>query len=320
MRRRREVFAPVRPGHPRRHGVVARCCLRGRGPRVVLSRGHYRTCAARHRGREAGLRPLPGDPRVSGVRAGLRADVGRLGRDLRGGTGRAAPFGRRRRQNRRRRQKGKRRMTVVKSPKLPNPPGRWSGTRCRALWWTCRAVPDREARPLEPRGTALQVDPPAARRGGDGRARVLRHRGGARGGARTAAGRPAGDHRVGVDTTRARRTAGYGTPTSSRCWSRPWRRPSGDRASVSRQPTRPTRSPSNLLITITAELEKQRWMFDAENWPRNDRPAARSHPVSNWARTKGHLMTDALEMDALGRLPPRGEHDLAGTGRLAAGA
>ncbi|CAM5226443.1 DNA starvation/stationary phase protection protein OS=Streptomyces alboniger OX=132473 GN=CP975_26555 PE=3 SV=1 [Streptomyces alboniger] len=26
----------------------------------------------------------------------------------------------------------------------------------------------------------------------------------------------------------------------------------------------------DLLITITAELEKQRWMFDAENWPRND--------------------------------------------------
>ncbi|MEU6810170.1 DNA starvation/stationary phase protection protein [Streptomyces sp. NPDC046831] len=26
----------------------------------------------------------------------------------------------------------------------------------------------------------------------------------------------------------------------------------------------------DLLITITAELEKQRWMFDAENWPRED--------------------------------------------------
>jgi len=26
----------------------------------------------------------------------------------------------------------------------------------------------------------------------------------------------------------------------------------------------------DLLITITAELEKQRWMFDAENWPRQD--------------------------------------------------
>ncbi|MFF0157010.1 Dps family protein [Streptomyces sp. NPDC005263] len=26
----------------------------------------------------------------------------------------------------------------------------------------------------------------------------------------------------------------------------------------------------DLLITITAELEKQRWMFDAENWPRAD--------------------------------------------------
>jgi len=26
----------------------------------------------------------------------------------------------------------------------------------------------------------------------------------------------------------------------------------------------------DLLITITAELEKQRWMFDAENWPKND--------------------------------------------------
>ncbi|MCM1975043.1 MULTISPECIES: Dps family protein [Streptomyces] len=25
----------------------------------------------------------------------------------------------------------------------------------------------------------------------------------------------------------------------------------------------------DLLITITAELEKQRWMFDAENWPRS---------------------------------------------------
>jgi starvation-inducible DNA-binding protein len=24
----------------------------------------------------------------------------------------------------------------------------------------------------------------------------------------------------------------------------------------------------DLLITVTAELEKQRWMFDAENWPR----------------------------------------------------
>ncbi|GHB31908.1 DNA starvation/stationary phase protection protein [Streptomyces viridiviolaceus] len=26
----------------------------------------------------------------------------------------------------------------------------------------------------------------------------------------------------------------------------------------------------DLLITITAELEKQRWMFDAENWPEED--------------------------------------------------
>ncbi|MGW0816709.1 Dps family protein [Streptomyces viridiviolaceus] len=26
----------------------------------------------------------------------------------------------------------------------------------------------------------------------------------------------------------------------------------------------------DLLITITAELEKQRWMFDAENWPKED--------------------------------------------------
>lgn len=26
----------------------------------------------------------------------------------------------------------------------------------------------------------------------------------------------------------------------------------------------------DLLIGITAELEKQHWMFDAENWPRND--------------------------------------------------
>jgi starvation-inducible DNA-binding protein len=26
----------------------------------------------------------------------------------------------------------------------------------------------------------------------------------------------------------------------------------------------------DLLITITAELEKQRWMFDAENWPKDD--------------------------------------------------
>ncbi|MGV9254278.1 Dps family protein [Streptomyces sp. NPDC003697] len=26
----------------------------------------------------------------------------------------------------------------------------------------------------------------------------------------------------------------------------------------------------DLLIAITAELEKQRWMFDAENWPRGD--------------------------------------------------
>ncbi|KOG29388.1 Dps family protein [Streptomyces resistomycificus] len=26
----------------------------------------------------------------------------------------------------------------------------------------------------------------------------------------------------------------------------------------------------DLLISITAELEKQRWMFDAENWPRED--------------------------------------------------
>jgi starvation-inducible DNA-binding protein len=26
----------------------------------------------------------------------------------------------------------------------------------------------------------------------------------------------------------------------------------------------------DLLIGITAELEKQRWMFDAENWPRKD--------------------------------------------------
>jgi starvation-inducible DNA-binding protein len=25
----------------------------------------------------------------------------------------------------------------------------------------------------------------------------------------------------------------------------------------------------DLLIGITAELEKQRWMFDAENWPKN---------------------------------------------------
>jgi starvation-inducible DNA-binding protein len=25
----------------------------------------------------------------------------------------------------------------------------------------------------------------------------------------------------------------------------------------------------DLLIGITAELEKQRWMFDAENWPRD---------------------------------------------------
>jgi len=26
----------------------------------------------------------------------------------------------------------------------------------------------------------------------------------------------------------------------------------------------------DLLITVTAELEKQRWMFDAENWPKDD--------------------------------------------------
>jgi starvation-inducible DNA-binding protein len=26
----------------------------------------------------------------------------------------------------------------------------------------------------------------------------------------------------------------------------------------------------DLLISLTAELEKQRWMFDAENWPRED--------------------------------------------------
>jgi starvation-inducible DNA-binding protein len=26
----------------------------------------------------------------------------------------------------------------------------------------------------------------------------------------------------------------------------------------------------DLLISITADLEKQRWMFDAENWPRDD--------------------------------------------------
>jgi starvation-inducible DNA-binding protein len=26
----------------------------------------------------------------------------------------------------------------------------------------------------------------------------------------------------------------------------------------------------DLLISVTADLEKQRWMFDAENWPRND--------------------------------------------------
>ncbi|MEU4657564.1 DNA starvation/stationary phase protection protein [Streptomyces sp. NPDC023723] len=26
----------------------------------------------------------------------------------------------------------------------------------------------------------------------------------------------------------------------------------------------------DLLISITAELEKQRWMFDAENWPKED--------------------------------------------------
>ncbi len=26
----------------------------------------------------------------------------------------------------------------------------------------------------------------------------------------------------------------------------------------------------DLLITITAELEKQRWMFDAENWPKDN--------------------------------------------------
>ncbi|MEU1056114.1 DNA starvation/stationary phase protection protein [Streptomyces sp. NPDC005876] len=26
----------------------------------------------------------------------------------------------------------------------------------------------------------------------------------------------------------------------------------------------------DLLISITAELEKQRWMFDAENWPKDD--------------------------------------------------
>jgi starvation-inducible DNA-binding protein len=26
----------------------------------------------------------------------------------------------------------------------------------------------------------------------------------------------------------------------------------------------------DLLISITAELEKQRWMFDAENWPKGD--------------------------------------------------
>ncbi|MEV2218016.1 DNA starvation/stationary phase protection protein [Streptomyces sp. NPDC050997] len=26
----------------------------------------------------------------------------------------------------------------------------------------------------------------------------------------------------------------------------------------------------DLLITVTAELEKQRWMFDAENWPKGD--------------------------------------------------
>ncbi|PZT71052.1 DNA starvation/stationary phase protection protein [Streptomyces sp. SW4] len=26
----------------------------------------------------------------------------------------------------------------------------------------------------------------------------------------------------------------------------------------------------DLLISITADLEKQRWMFDAENWPRED--------------------------------------------------
>ncbi|MBW8820979.1 MAG: DNA starvation/stationary phase protection protein, partial [Streptomyces sp.] len=25
----------------------------------------------------------------------------------------------------------------------------------------------------------------------------------------------------------------------------------------------------DLLIGITAELEKQRWMFEAENWPRD---------------------------------------------------
>jgi starvation-inducible DNA-binding protein len=25
----------------------------------------------------------------------------------------------------------------------------------------------------------------------------------------------------------------------------------------------------DLLISLTAELEKQRWMFDAENWPRD---------------------------------------------------
>ncbi len=26
----------------------------------------------------------------------------------------------------------------------------------------------------------------------------------------------------------------------------------------------------DLLIAVTSELEKQRWMFDAENWPRDE--------------------------------------------------
>ena len=66
---RNRVFPLIRPGHPRPHGVVAASGLRGRGPRTVLPRGYDRAGAARHRRRQARLRPLPGAPPVPRVGA-----------------------------------------------------------------------------------------------------------------------------------------------------------------------------------------------------------------------------------------------------------
>ncbi len=238
------MFSLIRPGHPAPHGVVAASGLRGGGPRTVLPRGYGRPRTARHRGRQARLRPLSGG-RTSASRGRSPPDrppVCGAARARRSAPRCSAWSAAGKRREHRKRQGEMHHDRGEEHPVRVCSSGRRGGLAGHS-GGSARALAHRQAGPLEHRGPAVPLDPSAARRGRRHGPYVRRHRGRARGDARCAARRPARDGRD--DGRPAGPEGGLGPGHRGRRRARrgAGRRPSDGCGSGSPRRTSPTPSP-----------------------------------------------------------------------------